>query len=89
MKVYVVDYSHRHGSDVCVYSTEEKAEEAAAKVIREYLHEMPDVDAATARVQAFLDAGKYADAVALFNEAWCEACGDIETIDITTHTVDP
>ncbi len=60
--VHVLTYSHRHGETVSVYSTEEKAQKAAAMTVADYIDEVHRPDERRQIAKA-LNAQDYAKAL--------------------------
>lgn len=69
--VHVLTYSHRHGLDVSVYATRELAEESASMIIRDWIEVQEP--GTRKRIAKLLDAGRYADALELYEDATDES----------------
>ena len=84
--VHVLTYSHLHGETVSVYSTEEKAQKAAAMTVAEYLDEIHRPEERRQIAKA-LNAQDYATALELWGEYQSNFDGG-ESIDITPCKLD-
>lgn len=62
MRVYLLQYCHRHGEDFSVYTLESSAQRAAAEIACTYAHELCDA-AHAARVNELFAQDRYADCV--------------------------
>lgn len=85
--VYVLEYSHEHGTDVFTYATELLAQRARAAICVDWSSEMLDgVDLSTvsevrralpAKTQVLFDAGKYDECVDVYIEEFPSESLDI------------
>ena len=85
-KAHVLTYSHRHGETVSVYSTEEKAQKAAAMTVADYIDEIHRPEDRRQIAKA-LNAQDYDKALELWGEYQSNFDGG-EAIDITPCKLD-
>jgi hypothetical protein len=76
IKVFVLQYTHRHGEDFSAYGTRQDAEIAAARIAHEYARELP-TGADAAKVRALYDSDQFIECVAHYI-----LCCDAESLDI-------
>jgi hypothetical protein len=84
--VYVLTYCHRHGQSTSVYSTEAKANKAAARIVAQHIDEVYRPELRKTIINA-LNAQQYQTALALWGQYQCETDND-EAIVISPCKVD-
>lgn len=67
VRVWVLLYNHKHGTDVGLYSTEGAAYHAAGVIIEQYLEDLDDER--QVEIANLLSAGRIADAMVAYEEA--------------------
>ena len=66
-KVFVLTYSHRHGTDVSVYTKRLYAEQAAALIMLEWFDDLDEKSPAANLVLRYISKKEYTSAM----EVWC------------------
>jgi len=84
--VHVLTYCHRHGETVSVYTSEEKAQKAAALTVAEYLDEFHRPEDRLQIAKA-LNTQDYRNALELWGEYQSNFDGD-ESLNITPCELD-
>lgn len=59
--VYIVTYTHKHGTDVWVTSTNKRAEESIGRTILEYIEDVLRVDSKK-KIKTLISEGKHLEA---------------------------
>jgi hypothetical protein len=73
--IYVLTYCHRHGQTTSVYSTEVKANKAAAQIVAQHIDEIYRPELRKTIIKA-LNAQQYQQALALWGHYQCETDND-------------
>ncbi len=67
MRIWFLEYSHKHGTDHSVFSSYESALGAAATIANDWAKELLDAEIAAQVLEAYVD-GRHLDAVTLFRD---------------------
>ena len=82
MLVYVLVYSHQHGTDLSAFTTDELARKAALSLMREFMFSFSEQ--ADEHTQAKLDAAIKADQLGDARSIWYEVLGESFAIEQLT-----
>lgn len=80
--MFVVVYTHKHGSDPSVYDSLEAAQAGVAAIMREWIDDL--LPEGQARIRALLAAGNYGEATASWNDLTHEV---IDYCECSVHTL--
>ncbi len=71
MKVWILSYSHRYGTDISVYSTEQKAGAGAIEIMGRWFADLEDhfflSSSIKQKIRRAMKAGDYCRAIELWN----------------------
>jgi hypothetical protein len=91
MKVFVLAYKHRHGTDLSAYETEALANEAAAGICAQFVTEITRGVDLTAeepivvRVRRLYDEGKFVECLDAYHAANEDESLEVEALEVQAY----